>query len=1409
MLTIPKIIGTLGAEGHKATKKPQLILREYRALMPYHDMSASSVSLASSTKPFLSTHYGQIRFPVGNFEDVYHPNGLNFAYYDSATGSWLGKKLQKPTFDHHCCIAIPSTSHFASLGILIGSKTQARGPTSYEIVASQTKCPSNLNCQEFTAFQQVFTGRYQRWLVVLVELGASNLNFSTEAVSSMISQLAAQAGPKHNAATHRAVHETLKDDLFCKQILNKIQTRMKNIAAHWREKNCMEMLLNLTLHVYALARDKSRDEAFTLILEIRSVTLDWIQKLRMEMKTSPEAKNMRRCSEHALWAALLCKRTFLPLTLGIRDTGTLLSVSDMAIFIECSITLQDSLSGDPRNASPYLRNSIVRDVKMVHRLRNILVKSLKTHPQSLAVVLNKLYTQADGEEPRQLSDLEFHEQPEACWIYSTIRSAANQREQELLFHLFDGQLLIDDQPVGRLPPEHQSSVILRELFGEQSLVTWSSPEPGMTYVLARTEYGHQIHIGFRHGQLIVRARFRKSWWELIPRDVFSKADKFDLPASLVSDCKHWLNLRTRELEIRQAPNIWKPKSSNWHLNLNTRLAVRRQSHLVDPQSAAFKRVARIFRSFEYPDRLTVYQPATNYLSVEIKRLELTFVVNKQGLLKCKELQTEIDPNQDAGTWYGLESGLVMRDPLNHRERSIIVPLGAVTYQKNDLHVSVNIDNDGTYARYTINDTLGRIECNVEPTFLYFKSLLHACTSFAIEDPLTGRTGTEEALHCLKSGQCSPWKPLQTRALQALRQIAKLTPKRNYYPSDMKAMQQTHWDPDLNTTIQNESFTSTINSILRKSNTLSRFYEGEQRNTAKVEDNTSNSYLLERATFRRNVYQRSNDDAAVTLADVAYAARGQDAGQQRRANVYEVVKYVLEKPTRLDVTQDLAGILQSWSKIQGYSKTLEPLVTSDLLRFDFASEWGTFANFCRSATDNDRLAFVFAPIAFNSSAPMEVIRTFVAYALFVSVKTIDPPAWPLYQNFRVDQAPSIAVLSKLVNQSRKPYTLGSEEAEASSTWDPEQWRLHELAKQKHEEQADNDCKTFAEFVLRQWPCPCPSLVQIHQLETLDMEKAMGCIRPEWLRLFQNWELSEYIGQVQSELDLHRGSTRPRAPEVSCLEEAEPDLYGSKATPVLLRRLMSKNLPAQPTISSDEGLRVQGTTDRKAIQSNLQVINELELAVKVIANSNSTVRQDYGRDLLRSISALNSHQASKASSLKYEAPVDLGSAIITTQRALKKHYAMISSLLEHGTTGVKWLKLGGLWPSTRPLALLEKLRTVAETSFGSGTKDMLIRYAEGTTRLQRLLRFDHARRHNNKQKIEEEEYNTGHTNWRPLERPDWILLEIDANLLIRADQVDVAMATISPASNSNSVLQMNMGQGKQATRRRLNAVTNVDS
>ncbi|EEP77434.1 predicted protein [Uncinocarpus reesii 1704] len=119
---------------------------------------------------------------------------------------------------------------------------------------------------------------------------------------------------------------------------------------------------------------------------------------------------------------------------------------------------------------------------------------------------------------------------------------------------------------------------------------------------------------------------------------------------------------------------------------------------------------------------------------------------------------------------------------------------------------------------------------------------------------------------------------------------------------------------------------------------------------------------------------------------------------------------------------------------------------------------------------------------------------------------------------------------------------------------------------------------------------------------------------------------------------------------------------------------------------------------------------------------------------------------------------------------------------------------MWPCTTPVTLLEQLRSSSKVTFGSQVKEILTAYAVSIVALQRSLRMEDARLKRNQQRVQDEQKNIPHVNWDPIDHPDWVLLEIEADIAIRRDQVDVACATISPSSGANSVLQMNMGQGK---------------
>ena len=1411
-----KILHSLAHPKQVKGDKNWLLLREYRQLRAFVRSKTSGISLASTTKSFLETHYNGIRLPV-ELDRVCLPNGLKLRYFDTITSSWSGQ-AQKPTFAHHLQTVIPLDSPFRSLQGSPNFAVDSNGPSSYEIIASQTECPAGLNVHEFMAYQALYSGKHRRWITMLVELGSSSLNFSTEAAALTVSQLALQAGPALASDPLRAIHGIFRDETFCRRLIEQIDQHLDGITSNWLEVNCMDMLLTLTLRLWSLGPEHLLADALKLLLKARAITFKWMSHLRLELRKSTDASTSQRCSSSALGAALLCRRTFAILTEGV-DAGRveILEPTALCCFIECSIVMQDNLVGNPTNLPHILKSTLIRDLKMVHRMRFVLRMSLEASLVSMRCAIENFWPQPEGEVSKFSAKPKFLDGPNEWWIQLTADATEGAKQQTLHYHLLEGHLLVDGKALGKLPTEHRDSGVIEQLFGKQRLPTYPSGLYGMTDMLAYNISGHQIHFGLRDGRLIVQACVSGTILELVPREMFGDSTNFDLPASLVRNCSHWLDLQTGIMEIRRSPEIWTSKWSFWRLDCQSRMARRRNSFLVDPYSPLFQSVARIFDNFEYPVHLTVYQPPTGTLAVDLLRLELSFCVNAKNLLECRQLRSEVDLDQDAGTWYGLNSKLVLRDVTNSQQRSIITPMGRLRCIRDRFHVAVNISNDGGYSRFTINEILGRLDCPAEPRLLYLKAQFHAVTSFVVSDPLTGRTGTEEALHCLRSGICQPWTPLNDGPCQVLVSIASLTPKREYYPKHIKVVQSVRWDNQLTTTIQHEAFRSVVGVIWKKSKELSVFAL-EKTDMPSLESTEDAAYLVHRSSFRRSLYERPAPGATNQQAapDVKYETRDQCPPCQARQNVFECVTLLRDWSPNMPTTPDLAGVLQTWPSIGGYDRSFDKFLLSDRLDVDFAAEWGALTNLCCSS---DRaslypLLFLFVAISFRCDVDMDIVRTLIAFTISEDLKVLDTPKWPTYTYFRQNQAPNVDYLVQLIKPCCIPYQ-GDERSSLQIVLSSQMRRKLEAAELKHKNQTAEDCKSFARCLLEQWPCPEPKFDEFLKPLLIDMSEALIIIRPEWLRLFQNMELAQHIQKAQRILDRHRVLRKIKLPE-PCSEGKEifPTRYRGGELLTLHKHLMLKTGPIKlrelsPNVSDGSGKCASIFTAPKekiprgspkailANNENLSIspeMQQLKRIIEGIANTQSVVQQRYGEDLMQSLSALKTIKSMPTEVEDSILPVKLNEEISKARQAVQDRFEALSMAFENDDLCARWLKEGGLWPCITPVTILEQLRSTLATTFGDGMKAGILEYATSITTLQRFLRMKDAHLSGNTQRMREEQKNLGHANWRPLIHSDWLLLEIDANILIRRDQVNVALATISPKSGSNSVLQMNMGQGE---------------
>lgn len=201
--------------------------------------------------------------------------------------------------------------------------------------------------------------------------------------------------------------------------------------------------------------------------------------------------------------------------------------------------------------------------------------------------------------------------------------------------------------------------------------------------------------------------------------------------------------------------------------------------------------------------------------------------------------------------------------------------------------------------------------------------------------------------------------------------------------------------------------------------------------------------------------------------------------------------------------------------------------------------------------------------------------------------------------------------------------------------------------------------------------------------------------------------------------------------------------------------------------------------------------------IVANfkdPSSFVQCRYAKEMSASIDALAKHVSRVQNTVHSSYPRISGGDVTLAKEVASAAVERIRSSLQAQDPQAKWLQLVNAWPRMTTIELLTELRTTSGTTFGTGAKEAIVAFGVALSKLQRILRIQDAQKRQKEQQEHDEWENKGHSNWSPVTFSDWLLLEIDGDILIREEQVQVALATVAPQSNQNSVLQLLMGKGK---------------
>ena len=355
----------------------------------------------------------------------------------------------------------------------------------------------------------------------------------------------------------------------------------------------------------------------------------------------------------------------------------------------------------------------------------------------------------------------------------------------------------------------------------------------------------------------------------------------DLPNALLIGTVYIFHESSGCLQIYPAPSGWDPSALPiWTMHFITDPLTIPKSHpkltkttsgvevaMLCPESPLLKTLSEIFQPLEpyVTDLLVTWESwqdlpchlppySSGNLHISLPRYKLSF----SGDLECRELPgLSIASKQAFGTLFGLKNKLVLESKDGIGRRKVIVPDGTIVVTPTpEWHPEVTIvlpEDAGLQIKmfiYEVDELIGRLVGDGVLTSWYLLTYLHVLTSSHLSDPLTHRTGVQQALTMLKSANSFAFRQLTTEDMEFLRLIHSLTPIRLYYPAYLTSMEQVFWNDALSPLSQSELLAPLVEAIVDHGSNQALFELTPRKVTVEYEGDVA---LRERAELRSSRY----------------------------------------------------------------------------------------------------------------------------------------------------------------------------------------------------------------------------------------------------------------------------------------------------------------------------------------------------------------------------------------------------------------------------------------------------------------------------------------------------------------------------------------------------------------------------
>ncbi|KAF8859302.1 hypothetical protein BDZ45DRAFT_689400 [Acephala macrosclerotiorum] len=1388
-ITYQILVDVLSPSPPPQAKRKNFTLTEYQGLASHLKSRAGRLQLASSTKPSVQTQHASQTVSEATEDSVCLPNNLNFAMQDSKSQHKTSEHLNKYDIHERCTLKLPRGC-YETLQYAVNDTKH----TSNEVISRQGTCPDGLTVHEVHAFAALRSGHRIQWLNIARELVSRTLDFGKEEVHLLLLQASCQAGPSALQQVSRDSHIELEEEGFGQDLLSALEVGLTSVESNWQGSVAALTFISLAARLLSVSlHDSVRDRCLKFLQKARRVTIEWLRVVVKLLHDSSDEGEMAYLTLRALDLALICHCTF---DIDPRQLPSLLSsANNVSILIETATIVNDRWPVSEEPLTTLTRELLRRFSRTSHTLEPTLKKQIAASPDGINKAVRRMWA---GYEPG--TPWAVVEAPDDRWLTTRTADSDNVSSMTVHFNTLTGSLLINGLPLARLPREYESHSTYKRLFGEKILEVIPSNK-GLYFETRNSVHGFQVHFALHDGELIVRASQGHELYEIIPVHVL----EHDFPRTLVQNYVHWIHRGTMVIEWRPLESKWLPSSENWRISVpedpRASSLVLKSRRLVDPGSTTAEAIYRWLKPLESPPNINIYYNGeTGDTEVRLPRMNLDFFLRKTGLESKQFRGMVVDTNQYIGTLHGLLHKLVLKDTQGP-SRVAIIPHGTVSYHRVGHHVQVSISTGPgdkvPYHQFVIDKDLGLLIDNGNLRSRLFELYLHALTSHCLPDSLTSRTGTEEALHGLKLASTRSFLSLSLEHVEQLKLFAKLTPARDFYPKRSKFMQTVNWE-NLSPLSHHEGFVGEARLMLAQAESFRMFQPASDNIKYKIEQRGPTE-LRERAEIR-NAFYRVHPFGAekfTTSFDTMYdEARDFIPNSSREHEACYIATMVDKWSCRLDPYNNLFHQIKIWGPVfYGPQSSFE---------FNFNKRWlespnsfmpqywcsmQLFLSKSDATRDKFGITIFLANLAHSKHGNIPLVHTLLALATAPALRNVRPPA---YEHFDLSKGlePDKSRLSRILEACRVSFEESPERGIIRLPNEPD---VDFIGRRKAAYKAATKLQVdkCLNALVRQWPSKDVILPRTPEIKTYlpRLEVFIEEIRSLFNTWHKNFEFFTYIQNIQSVLDsLPRSLPMPDRYSIPPQE----DTYKKARAYLKIDDLLQNPAPELP-LPQNELEDLVTTNDQPAVDTGPSKLKSL--LTKLSKPAVGHYQKMYIGDLRKSYNAFLTNTSASPQLTSGSPYAVLMKHLEQCRENVESLYKKISSRLIVSSSPVyDSARQASMLPRLSPSILLRLLARFSPVALSAGWKIALTRYALAIASMQRAERL--VARGKRDSDILSELTNGGHTNWDPMVFSEWLLLELESNILIRPEQAQIAREMIAPQSGSNSIMQLNMGLGKSS-------------